>query len=159
MLDIKNYEPEYSCEDVIALVKSVNEGEMIPRDGAADLFYRMVGYPGESFFLCSDNKVKFFYADNDDFIIEIKDKEPGLILETDANLVKIILLFKDNDSVIPVSFNFDVSRELYRDSLRLLSADEGFSLTMLSMLQGGLIIDSRHLYKIPDHIKRGLEGM
>ncbi len=159
MIDVKKYESEYSCEEVLELVKSVKEGEMIPADGAADLFHRMVSYPGESFFLCSDNKIKFFYADNDDFINEINDKEPGWTLEVDENLVKIILLFEDNDSVIPINFNFDVSKELYRDSLRLLAAEEGFRLTMLSMLYGGLIVDSRHLYTLPDHIKRELQGI
>ena len=159
MIDIKKYEPEYSSNEVVHLVKSVKEGEMIPKDGPADLFYKMVSYPGESFFICADNKVKLFYADNDDFISEIKDQEPGWALEADDNLVKIILLYKDMEGVIPLNFTFDISKDLYRDSLRLLVTGEEFRLTMISMLYGGLIVDSRHFYKIPDHIKSELQGI
>jgi len=159
VIDVKKYEPVYSSEDVIELVKSVKEGEMIPRDGAADLFYKMVCYPGESFFLCADKKVKLFYADNDDFINEIRDQEPGWALEADENLVKIILLYSNMEDVIALNFTFDISQELYRDTLRLLISGEGFRLTMLSMLYGGLIVDSRHLYQIPDSIKSELQGI
>jgi len=159
MIDLKKYEPAYSSAEALELVKSVREEEMIPRDGATELFYKMASYPGESFFINADKKVELFYADTDDFINEIKDQTPGWALEADENLVRIILLYREMENVIPLNFIFDISKELYRDSLRLLMAGEEFSLTMLSMLYGGLIVDSRHLYKIPDHIKSELQGI
>ncbi len=159
MLELDKYIPKFDNKEVIKALKKIKDGENIPKSGATEVIYHMISYPGDAFFLSTDKSIRFFYYDHEDFIDTIRDQEPGWTIDVSQNILKIILLFKEGDNLVPVSFNFDMSKELYRSALKLLLKKKGLRLVMLSIIYGEFIVDSRHYYKIPDHIKKELAGI
>ncbi len=159
MLELDKYIPKFDNKEVIKALKKIKDGENIPKNGATEIIYHMISGLGETFFLSTDKTIRFFYYDYEDFIGTIKDQEPGWTIDVSENILKIILLFKEGDNLVPISFNFDMSKELYRTALKLLLKKKGLRLVMLSIIHGNFIIDSRHYYKIPDHIKKELAGI
>ena len=159
MLELDKYIPKFDNKEVIKALKKIKDGENIPKSGAAEVVYHMISYPGDTFFLSTNKNIEFFYYDYEDFIGTIKDQEPGWTIDVSQSILKIILLFKEGDNLVPISFNFDMAKDLYRSALKLLLKKKELSLTMLSIVYGEFIVDSRHRYKIPDHIKKELAGI
>lgn len=159
MLELDKYIPKYDNKETIKALKSIKDGEKIPKSGAVEVLHHMINYPGENFFLSTDKRIRFFYYDYEDFIMTIKDQEPGWAIDVSQNILKIVLLFKEEDNLVPISFNFDISKDLYRNALKLLFKKKGLRLTMLSIDCGQLIVDSKHYYSMPAHIREALKGI
>lgn len=159
MLQLNEYIPQFDNKVVIKALKSIKPENSIPREGAVEVIYKMINYPGETFFISTDKSIRFFYYDNEDFIDIMKDQEPGWSIDVSENIVKIILLFKDEKDIVPVSFNFDITKDLYRNSLKLLLKKKGFRLILMSLAYGDFFIDAKKYYIIPDHIKKSLSGL
>jgi hypothetical protein len=159
VVQLDEYIPKFDSKEVIKALKSIKPENCIPREGATEAIYKMVNYPGETFFLSTDKSIRFFYYDNEDSIDLMKDQEPGWSIDVSENIVKIILLFKDGDHVVPVSFNFDITKDLYRNSLKLLLKKKGLRLILMSLAYGDFLVDAKKYYLIPDHIKKSLSGL
>lgn len=159
MLAIDNYVTKYDNKEVLKALKNLKDGENIPKSGATELIYHMISYSGDTFFLSTDKSIRFFYYDDEDFINTIKEQEPGWSIDLSENILKIVLLFKEMDNLIPINFNFDMSKDLYRNSLKLLLKKKGLRVVLLSIAYGEFIVDSRHYYLIPPHIREALKGL
>jgi hypothetical protein len=159
VLQLDEYIPKFDRKEVIKALKSIKPDNSIPREGAAEAIYKMVNYPGETFFLSTDKSIRFFYYDNEEFIAVIKDQEPGWSIDVSENIIKVVLLFKDGEDIVPVSFNFDITKDLYRNALKLLLKKKGFRLILMSLAYGNFIVDAKKYYIIPDHIKKSLAGL
>ena len=159
MLKLDEYIPKFDNKEVIRALKKIKADDIIPRDGATGAVYKMVNYPGETFFLSTDKSIRFFYYDDEDSINIMKDQEPGWSIDISENIVKVVLLFQNAGSVVPVNFNFDVKKELYRNSLKLLLKKKGLRLIFMSLAYGDFILDAKKYYIIPDHIKKSLSGL
>ena len=159
MLQLDQYIPGFDNKEVLKALKGIKPDNCIPREGAAEVIYKMINYPGETFFISTDKSIRFFYYDNEESIAVMKDQEPGWSIDVSENIVKIILLFKDGDHLVPVSFNFDVAKDLYRNSLKLLLKKKGLRLILMSLAYGDFMVDAKKYYLIPDHIKKSLSGL
>lgn len=159
MLELDKYIPKFDNKEVIKALKKIKDGENIPKSGATEVIYHMTNYPGETFFLSTNKSIRFFFYDYEDFISTIKDQEPGWAVDLSENILKIILLFKEGDELVPINLNFDISKDLYRNALKLLLKKKGLRLVMLSIIYGEFIVDSKHYYKIPDHVREALKGL
>lgn len=159
MLQLEEYIPKFDNKKVVKALKSIKPDNGIPREGATEVIYKMINYPGETFFISTDKSIRFFYYDNEESISMMKDQEPGWSIDISENVVKIVLLFNDGEDLVPVSFNFDITKDLYRNTLKLLLKKKGFRLILMSLAYGDFIIDEKKYYIIPDHIKKSLSGL
>ncbi len=159
MSKLSLYQPSFKNKDIIKSLKKIKDGEVLPEDGATQFFYSNSNNPGDVIYLNSGRRVNFFYVDHDEFIIEIRDQEPGWNIDVEKGIAKITLFFEDNNNHVPMNFNFDLTKEEFRSGIKILGRKKKFSLTFLTMLYGGLVKDSMHEYKIPDRIVKVLKEM
>ena len=146
------YKPKYEAGDIFEALKKVKEDELLPEDGALEFFYTGSQYPGVSLFLKHKKKVKFFYIDHEDFILEVKDKIPEWHISVDTNLVRISLINKVRNATPTINFVFDVADREYRELLSIIRKDKEIELYYLLILYGGLVLDSIKKYKIPSNV-------
>lgn len=159
MSKLSLYQPTFGNKDIIKSFKKIKDGENLPDSGATQFFYSNSNNPSDVIYLNSGRKVNFFYVDHDEFIIEIRDQEPGWNFEVEKGIAKLTLFFKDNNTHVPMNFNFDLSKEEYRSSITILGKKKKFELSFLVMLYGGLVKDSTRIYKIPDRIVKIIKGL
>jgi hypothetical protein len=146
------YQPKYEVNDIFKALKEIKADELLPEEGPLEYFYMGSQYPGVSLFLRHKNKVKFFYIDHEDFILEVKDKTPEWHISIDNNLVRISLINKVRGYTPTINFVFDVSDKSYRELLTTIRKDKEIELYYLLILYGGLVLDSIRKYKIPSNI-------
>jgi len=157
MSTIEMYNPEFDIIDIFKALKKIKKDDLIPEQGVFDFFYQNALYPGISLFLRYKNKIKFFYIDHDDFIMEIKDQIPEWSISADKNLVRISLVYKSQNSAVPIDFVFDISDNSYRDLLSVIRKNKEIKLYYLSMLYGGLVFDSYKKLQVPAEIADALK--
>jgi len=154
---IEMYKPEYDVSDIFKALKKVNNNELLPENSVFDFFYQNSQYPGLALFLKYKSRIKFFYIDHDDFILEIKDQIPEWEISIDKNIVRISLVYKVNGTTAPVIFVFDIADKSYRDLLQVVGKNKEIKLYYLSMLYGGLVFDSMIKFKAPSDVIKVLK--
>lgn len=159
MKDIEMYKPKYDVVEVFKALKNVKSDELLPESGPLEFFYRHIQYPGISLFLRDKNRVKFFYLDDDSFIMEIKDQVPEWGISVDKNLVRITLEYKVEESSGYVNFVFDISDKSYRDLLEVVRKKKEIKLYYLTMVYGGLVFDSYKKLIVPSNIVNALKAI
>ena len=159
MKKFKMLNDSYSNDDIIKTLKKHKEGEILPREGLFGFMYDQFNGPSISFMVGSKKDVQFCYVDHEEFIILMKDGDPDWIVEVDQNLVKLIMMFNINNSQLTISFNFDMVKEMYQDAIMLLIKKKEFNLAYISLLYGGLVLDSRVKMKLPDNVLKSLKDL
>ncbi len=157
MNEIEMYKPKYEAIDIFKALKKSKIDELLPEGGVLDFFYQYARYPGVSLFLRYKSKIKFFYIDHDDFIIEAKDQTPEWNISVDKNIVRIGLLYKVHNTSASIYFVFDISDKSYRDLLIVVRKKKEIRLYYMTMLYGGLVLDSIKKFKVPSHIVNALK--
>ncbi len=157
MGEIEMYTPRIVALDIFKALRNLKSDDFIPQEGAFEFFYQQALYPGISLFLRHKNRIKLFYIDHDDFILEVKDQEPEWDISIDKNLVRILLNYKIHDSSASMSFVFDTSKETYRDLLEAVRKTKTIKLYFITMLHGGLVFDSYKKFKVPSRITSALK--
>lgn len=152
MSAIEMYRSDFKAMDVFKALRKLKSDELLPEDGALQFFYAKTPYPGISLFLRHKNKVKFFYIDHDEFILDIRDQDPDWDVSIDRNLVRILFNYKINDTTASMSFLFDISDNAYRELLEVVRKSKEIKLYFLTMLYGGLVFDSYKKLKVPPRI-------
>ena len=142
------YKPNYEVADIFDALKKVKVDELLPEEGPLEFFYMGSQYPGVSLFLRHKKKVKFFYIDHEDFILEVKDKTPEWNISIDNNIVRIALINKVRNATPTINFVFDIADKTYKELLTILKKDKEIELYYLLILYGGLVLDSVKKYKI-----------
>lgn len=153
MSKVEMYNPKFEVTDIFDALRKLKADEILPEGGVFDFFYQDALYPGFTLFLRHKNRVKFFYIDHDNFILEVKDQTPEWDISIDRDLVRITLTFDIHNSNAVISFVYNISNESYRELLKVLSKKKEIKLYYLSMLYGGLVFDSYKKFKIPAKIK------
>jgi hypothetical protein len=143
------YKPNYEVADIFDALKKVKVDELLPEEGPLEFFYMGSQYPGVSLFLRHKKRVKFFYIDHEDFILEVKDKTPEWNISIDNNIVRIALINKVRNATPTINFVFDIADKTYKELLTILKKDKEIELYYLLILYGGLVLDSVKKYKIP----------
>ncbi|MCL2155089.1 MAG: hypothetical protein FWH53_05435 [Leptospirales bacterium] len=146
------YNPKYEAADIFKALKDIKPDELLPEDGPLEFFYLGSQYPGVSLFLRDKKKIKFFYIDHEDFILEVKDKTPEWHISADNNLVRISLINKVRGATPTINFVFDIADKGYRELLDTIRKDKEIELYYLLILYGGLVLDSVRKYKIPSDV-------
>ncbi len=146
------YTPNFEIIDVFKALRQVKLNELLPREGVFDFFYENSPNPGVSLFLRYKSRIKLFYIDHDDFILELKEQTPDWDINIDKNIVRIMLLYKVRDSIVPISFVFDISKKEYKELLIAIGKKKEIKLYYLSVLYGGLVLDSIFKIKVPPKI-------
>lgn len=153
------YTPKFEIVDVLKALKKVKIDELIPREPIFDFFYENSHTPGVSLFLRYKNKIKFFYVDHDDFILELKDQKPDWDISFDNNIIRVLFLYKVNNEVVSISFVFDLSKKEYRDLLHAIRKTREIKLYYLTVLYGGLVLDSYTRLQVPSTIVTALKKL
>jgi hypothetical protein len=143
---------KYGIADIFKALKEVKADELLPQEGPLEFFYLGSQYPGVSLFLHDKKKVKFFYVDHEDFIMEVRDKTPEWHISLDNNLVRISLINKVRGYTPTINFVFDIDDKSYRELLTVIRKDKEIELYYLLILYGGLVLDSVRKYKIPSNV-------
>ena len=146
------YKSNYEVSDIFDALKKVKVDELLPEEGALEFFYMGSQYPGVSLFLRHKKKVKFFYIDHEDFILEVKDKTPEWNISIDNNLVRIALINQVRNATPTINFVFDIADKNYKELLTIIKKDKEIELYYLLILYGGLVLDSVKKYKIPSNV-------
>lgn len=157
MSEVEMYTPNYEVIDIFKALKNSKLNELLPEGGALDFFYQHSQYPGVSLFLRYKSRIKFFYIDHDDFILEVKDQTPEWDISVDKNLVRIRLLYKYHNDTASINFVFDIIDKGYRDLLISIRKKKQIRLYYMPMLYGGLVLDSIKKFKVPAHIVNALK--
>lgn len=152
MSSFEMYKPEFEVVDIFKALKKIKNDELIPENGALGFFYQHSQYPGVSFFVKHKKKIKFFYIDHDDFILEVKDQVPDWDISADGSLLRIIIVFKVHNARAVINFVFDLSDKNYVNLVKVLGKNKEINLYYLTMLYGGLVLDSSVKFKIPPKI-------
>jgi len=152
MSGIEMYTPKIEAIDIFKALRTLKSDELIPQEGAFEFFYQQAIYPGISLFLRHKNRIKLFYIDHDEFILEVKDQVPEWDISIDKNLVRILFNYRINDTSVSMSFVFDISDKGYRDLLEVVRKTEKIKLYYLTMLYGGLVFDSYKKFEVPSRI-------
>ena len=152
MSDKSLYKPNYEASDIFDALKKIKPDELLPQEGALEFFYTGSQYPGVSLFLRHKKKVKFFYIDHEDFILEVRDRMPEWHISVDNNLVRISLINKVRSSTPTINFVFDLGDKEYRELLSAIRKEKEIELYYLLILYGGLVLDSVKTYKIPANV-------
>jgi len=147
-----SYKSKYSVADIFKALKDVKANELLPEQGPLEFFYLNSQYPGVSLFLQDKKKVKFFYVDHEDFIMEVRDKTPEWHISVDKNIVRISLINKVRGYTPTINFVFDIDDKSYSELLTIIRKDKEIELYYLLILYGGLVFDSVRKYKIPSNI-------
>lgn len=158
-MKFKMFSSSYSNEDIIKNLKKQKAGELLPEDGLFSFMYDQLNGPSIPFMINTKKEVAFCYIDHEEFIITVKENDPEWIVEVDQNIVKLVLLYNINDSQLMISFNFDMTREMYQNAITLLLKKKEFHLTYIALLYGGLVLDSRVTHKIPDKVIKALKNL
>lgn len=151
------YAPRIDAIDVFKSLRNIKTNELLPEEGPLQFFYQHLQYPGITLFLRHKKRIKFFYIDHDDIILDIKDLVPEWTISKDKNLLRISLNYQVNDASIPINFVFDISNKEYRDLLTVMSKNKEVKLYYFPMLSGGLVFDSYKKFKIPPGIITALK--
>ena len=159
MSEIKMYTPKINAIDIFKELRNLKSDELLPSTGALEFFYQHLQYPGVSLFLRDKNRVKFFYLDHDDFILEVKDQTPEWTISSDENLVRITLNYKFHSASAVISFVFDISDKSYRDLLEVVRKKKEIKIYYLTMIYGGLVFDSYKKFKVPAEILTALKAV
>ena len=146
------YKPKYEAADIFKALKEVKPDELLPEEGPLEFFYLGSLYPGVSLFLRDKKKIKIFYIDHEDFILEVKDKIPEWHISVDNNLVRISLINKVRGATPTINFVFDIDDKGYRELLEIIRKDKEIELYYLVILYGGLVLDSVRKYKVPSDV-------
>lgn len=157
MSKIEMYKPEFQVPDIFKALKNLKKDELLSQDGALVYFYQNAQYPGISLFLRHKNRVKFFYTDHDDFIIEIRDQKPEWDLAIDGNLARISLIYTGHNNKGVINFVFDLADESYRGLLDIIRKKKEIKLYYLTLLYGGIVFDSYIRLAVPDKILSALK--
>jgi len=152
MIETDMYLPAFDALDIFKALKKVKKDELLPEEGVFNFFYEQSQYPGITFFLRHKNRVKLFYIDHEEFINEIKDQNPAWEITIEKSLVRIILLYKVRDTVVPVNFLLDIFKKDYRDLVIAIRKKKEVKLYFFPMLYGGLVFDSYRKLKVPSKI-------
>lgn len=149
---VEMYKPKFDATDIFDALKKLKTDEILPEGGVFEFFYQDALYPGFTLFLRHKNRVKFFYIDHDDFILEVKDQTPEWGISVDRDLVRISLTYDVHESKAVINFVYNVSDDSYRELLKVIRKKKEIKLYYLSMLYGGLVFDSYKKFKIPSDI-------
>lgn len=149
---VEMYKPKFDVTDIFDALRKLKTDEILPEGGVFEFFYQDALYPGFTLFLRHKNRVKFFYIDHDDFILEVKDQTPEWGISIDRDLVRISLTFDVHGSNAIISFVYNISDGSYRELLKAIRKNKEIKLYYLSMLYGGLVFDSYKKFKIPSKI-------
>ena len=157
MSEFEMYKPKFEVIDIFKALRNLKSDEMLPEDGALEFFYQHLQYPGISLFLRHGSRVKFFYMDHDDFILEVRDQIPDWNISFDKNLVRISLNYKINETTALINLVFDISDKAYRDLLIAVRKTKEIKLYYLTMIYGRLAFDSYKKIKVPSKIVDALK--
>ncbi len=146
------YIPKRDTIDIFKELRKSNVDELLKEGGALDFFYEYSDYPGVTLYLRHKNRIKFFYIDHDNIIMELKDQTPEWEISVDKNLLRISLVYKVNSDTIPIIFLFDLQKKEYRELLVAIRKVKKIKLYYLTILFGGLVLDSMIKFKVPANI-------
>jgi len=152
MSSVEMYSPKFEVIDILKELKKVKTDELLKEGGALDFFYGYSDYPGVTLFLRYKTKIKFFYIDHDDFVMELKDQTPEWNISVDKNLLRISFIYNVNGESIPIIFLFDLLKKEYRDLLVAIRKTGVIKLYYLTILYGGLVLDNIKKLKVPSDI-------
>lgn len=156
---VETCDQKYEVIDIFKALRDLKADELLAEGGALDFFYQNLQYPGISLFLRHKNRVKFFYIDHDDLILEIKDQIPVWNISIDKNLLRLSLVYEVNAVSVSLNFLFDINQESYRELLNVVRRKKEIKLYYLSMLYGGVVFDSYRKFKIPSNIINVLKNI
>ncbi|HOP64392.1 MAG TPA: hypothetical protein PK358_15805 [Spirochaetota bacterium] len=161
MDELKLYTDDFmvSEEDIFKALREIKAGELLPSGGIFAFFYENVANPSTVLFLKTKKKAKFFYIDHDDFILALVDQSPNWVLDIDKNILRLNLIYEIDGSSATLAFVFDVIKEEFRNTIRLLAKRGVFDLYFFSILYGGLVLEKRIKYTIPKSILKTFKSI
>ncbi|HQO40822.1 MAG TPA: hypothetical protein PK986_10165 [Spirochaetota bacterium] len=146
-------------DEVIKALKSQEEGEILPDDGVFASIYEQLNGPSIALMVCTDKETQYIYIDNDEFISLVKDARPEWVLGVDKNLVRLMMMYNVNGSQLLISFVYDLTDDTNKNAIKLLVKKKEFNLNYLNMLYGGLVLEGRAKFRLPEHIIDGLKQL
>lgn len=146
-------------DEVIRAIKEQKEGELLPDDGVFASIYEQLSGPSIPLMVCTDSETQYIYIDNDEFISMVKDSEPEWVLGSDKNLVRLMMMYNINGSQLLISFVYNLLDETNRNAINLLIKKKEFHINYLNMLYGGLVLESRTKFRLPEHIVAALKNL
>jgi len=151
--------PENINDELIRALRSQKEGELLPDDGVFSSIYQQLNGPSISLMISTGKESEYIYIDNDEFIGLVKDIQPEWMIGADRNLVRLMMNYNINNSRLVISFVFNLEDDSGRNALYLIKKNKTFSLNYLNMLYGGLVLEARVKYRLPDSIISGMKKL
>jgi hypothetical protein len=139
-------------DEVIKALKAHKVGEMLPDDEVFAFIYERLDGPGIPMMICARKETQYIYIDNDEFISLVKDARPEWVLGTDRNIVRLMMMYNIYGRQLLISFNYDLNDDKSQNAIKLLVKKKEFNLNYLNMLYGGLVLESRTKFRLPERI-------
>jgi len=158
MIQLTTFGDNFKASDnsIVNEVKKLNDGEMLPREGASKFFYDTVGNEGESYILRDKRSYVIFYIDHDDVIQSIDPHLCSWYVESDDRRTTLMLISNNESLPSNLSFNFIYTNDHNYDALKSIKQKKKIEIIFISIVHGGFLKHRSHIFTLPQNILKSI---